>query len=529
MIGCFFHAYKRGEKMQKTTNYGLLKPDPEDFYNIEDFNNNMDVIDEELKKAAQTGGGSSEELTEHLANTNNPHKVTASQVGLGNVPNVTTNNQTPTYAVPDTVQELASGEKLSVAMGKTAKAVKEFISTQQQVVDLEAENFTTYKSWESLGTTAATVTTLTGLIPWQSKLAVCVNATDRDALYANGIIPEQNMGALEVTNYGLRGFARFTADSGIVYTSTVANCNTNAFEWKVQVTDEDVQFKNVLAPEDEYSLKEYCAELINIFGSEHGHILVPINYFTDEDAFYAYFGDTRAGDIAEIYYWDSWRAEITIKCHTSTWREDHILSLTFAPNALSSMTDEQFYALFKVIPWHSNTITTADGKMGMNSNNEGGNFWWTAPDGRMWEIDTYANSFARLFRYNTDGTISSFEFHADNGTIVSNGRHFNTRAGEDFVADTAENWIAQVKEYCANNLPYGITSFFAGWSGKNYGIATFETLRVTSGEIDVAKLTVFNPSYAPQPVTFFYNSINGWTQCTPVFNLYGDVLEITTF
>ena len=34
--------------MQKTKNYNLRKPEPRDYYNVEDFNNNMDAIDEKL-------------------------------------------------------------------------------------------------------------------------------------------------------------------------------------------------------------------------------------------------------------------------------------------------------------------------------------------------------------------------------------------------------------------------------------------------------------------------------------------------
>ena len=63
----------------------------------------------------------------HIQNTENPHKVTASQVGLGNVPNVATNNQTPTYTVADKISNLTSGEKLSVAFGKIAKAISDLI------------------------------------------------------------------------------------------------------------------------------------------------------------------------------------------------------------------------------------------------------------------------------------------------------------------------------------------------------------------------------------------------------------------
>lgn len=67
-------------------------------------------------------------LTAHTGNTSNPHSVTKAQVGLGNVPNVATNNQTPTYTAATSLTALTSGEKLSVAFGKLAKAVSDLIS-----------------------------------------------------------------------------------------------------------------------------------------------------------------------------------------------------------------------------------------------------------------------------------------------------------------------------------------------------------------------------------------------------------------
>ena len=46
---------------------------------------------------------------------------TASEVGLGNVPNVSTNDQTPTFTEASTRANIASGEKLSVILGKIKK------------------------------------------------------------------------------------------------------------------------------------------------------------------------------------------------------------------------------------------------------------------------------------------------------------------------------------------------------------------------------------------------------------------------
>ena len=64
----------------------------------------------------------------HTAAENNPHSVTKTQVGLENVPNVSTNDQTPTYTMASTRANLTSGEKLSVAFGKIAKAIKDLIT-----------------------------------------------------------------------------------------------------------------------------------------------------------------------------------------------------------------------------------------------------------------------------------------------------------------------------------------------------------------------------------------------------------------
>lgn len=58
-----------------------------------------------------------------ISRRDNPTEVTKEQVGLGNVPNVTTNNQTPTYSARGTDDALVSGETLAVAMSKLAHAV----------------------------------------------------------------------------------------------------------------------------------------------------------------------------------------------------------------------------------------------------------------------------------------------------------------------------------------------------------------------------------------------------------------------
>lgn len=73
--------------MQSTTNYGLNKPESADIYNVDDFNENMDVIDSKLKEVEGTGTDTKTDVENHIQNKENPHSVTKEQVGLGNVDN----------------------------------------------------------------------------------------------------------------------------------------------------------------------------------------------------------------------------------------------------------------------------------------------------------------------------------------------------------------------------------------------------------------------------------------------------------
>ena len=80
------------------------------------------------------------EFQQHTGDNRNPHKVSAEQIGLGNVPNVTTDNQTPTIeylGLPYTgkhtdftglnLDEMdpANGEQLRTILGKMASVIKE--------------------------------------------------------------------------------------------------------------------------------------------------------------------------------------------------------------------------------------------------------------------------------------------------------------------------------------------------------------------------------------------------------------------
>ncbi len=71
---------------------------------------------------------SAADLDAHIGNKDNPHGVTKEQVGLGNVPNVSTNDQTPTYAAAAVLATLSPGEKMSAAFGKIKLAITALIN-----------------------------------------------------------------------------------------------------------------------------------------------------------------------------------------------------------------------------------------------------------------------------------------------------------------------------------------------------------------------------------------------------------------
>lgn len=72
---------------------------------------------ENLQKGVVTGIKGEAETNFRQGNVN----VTPENIGLGNVPNVTTNDQTPTFTQAATRENIASGNKLSVIFGKIMK------------------------------------------------------------------------------------------------------------------------------------------------------------------------------------------------------------------------------------------------------------------------------------------------------------------------------------------------------------------------------------------------------------------------
>lgn len=90
---------------------------------IKTHNDVTDALDSAIGTKANKA-----DFESHTADKSNPHGVTKDQVGLGNVPNVATNDQTPTYDEATSLATLTNGEKLSAAFGKIKLAITNLIN-----------------------------------------------------------------------------------------------------------------------------------------------------------------------------------------------------------------------------------------------------------------------------------------------------------------------------------------------------------------------------------------------------------------
>lgn len=145
--------------MQKTEYLELNKPERIEFFSVKNNNSNMDLIDAELERQVNMDNEISTRIEKHLADKNNPHGVTVDAIGAaeanhghsnattleagfmsssdkdkldgieeGAQANVAINDQKPTHTSASSLSALTSGEKLSVAFGKIAKAISSLIS-----------------------------------------------------------------------------------------------------------------------------------------------------------------------------------------------------------------------------------------------------------------------------------------------------------------------------------------------------------------------------------------------------------------
>lgn len=95
----------------KTSNFEYTKPGEDEFYDVTEYNQTLDKIDADMQKIKK------------VEETHTADKVVHVTADDKKKWNTSINDEAPTYTESSTLQDLASGEKLSVAFGKIKKAV----------------------------------------------------------------------------------------------------------------------------------------------------------------------------------------------------------------------------------------------------------------------------------------------------------------------------------------------------------------------------------------------------------------------
>jgi hypothetical protein len=169
----------------KTTNYELVKPEQSDFYNVDDFNGNMDIIDELLKER-EDGAGTADKA---IATINK---------SLGSA---------DYSALASTITE---GLKILQTFKATAEPITQKIEAYTKIPSAVAFNSRVDRNWDGLGT-------------------LVEHATDVTADFDNGTL-SQKIAANDLSDYdlGMQIKKTITID-GTAYTAHIIFAHANAF------------------------------------------------------------------------------------------------------------------------------------------------------------------------------------------------------------------------------------------------------------------------------------------------------------
>lgn len=161
----------------------------------------------ETEQSAFDGKRGKEAYDHSKKTSGNPHKVTKSDVGLGNVPNVTTDNQTPSFTQATTLENIKTAEKLSVMLGKIAKAIADFITHKgDKNIHITSSERTQWNEASALDSVAFSQDTSTGklLLAMKNKSANPDNNTHKSPITfpvatstSDGVMSKEMVATLE--------------------------------------------------------------------------------------------------------------------------------------------------------------------------------------------------------------------------------------------------------------------------------------------------------------------------------------------
>ena len=142
-------------------------------------------------------------------------------MGLGSVPNVATNDQVPTFTQATTLDNLTSGEKLTVMLGKIAKAIEDFITHKadavQHITATERTNWNDANSKKHSHSNKSILDTVTqAMLDKLAGIAEGANKYVHPTTSGNKHIPSGGTSG-QILRWSADGTAAWGADNNTIY------------------------------------------------------------------------------------------------------------------------------------------------------------------------------------------------------------------------------------------------------------------------------------------------------------------------
>lgn len=193
--------------------------------------------------------------------------ITKANIGLGNVPNVSTNNQTPTWTVATTRKNIVSKEKLSIILGKIAKFFSDLSElafsgswTDLKDIPTNIQNADTYFAKQTdmtqaqsdiselnLGMEGKKITFLTSTNSVQ-LIAKTISITPYDAILVElgkggAVFASCEMAVSNISTYGYRSIQPIGKYASVEYQGVVNIDSSYANIVSLQVTNNSVMMR----------------------------------------------------------------------------------------------------------------------------------------------------------------------------------------------------------------------------------------------------------------------------------------------
>ena len=214
--------------MTHTANYNLKKPDTNDYVSPAAFNENADVIDAKLK-----------EHDDHAAAKDNPHEVTAAQVGARPDTWMPTAGEIGAVPVTRKVNNKALSADITLTASDVGARADTWVPTAPQVCN----GITFYKNLAQISSSLTTNSTPYDVANAMADGSMLIMSTSGSGTYTGGLIPQPEHGILTVVKDSIHRVSfEFIGEVTGFYDSFMRSVADNFKGWRRHYSTSNITF-----------------------------------------------------------------------------------------------------------------------------------------------------------------------------------------------------------------------------------------------------------------------------------------------